>query len=85
MERAHEVESIRFSGSVMTLKVDGRQLEVDLEEVSAALAGASSAKRENFVVSPSGYGIHWPELDEDLSIDGLMGIRHTPPKLQAAG
>jgi len=23
-------------------------------------------------VSPSGYGIHWPELDEDLSIDGMI-------------
>ncbi|MBI2352123.1 MAG: DUF2442 domain-containing protein [Deltaproteobacteria bacterium] len=22
----------------------------------------------NYVLSPSGYGIHWPELDEDLSI-----------------
>jgi Protein of unknown function (DUF2442) len=26
----------------------------------------------NFEVSPSGYGIHWPELDEDLSIDGMI-------------
>jgi hypothetical protein len=25
-----------------------------------------------FEVSPSGYGIHWPELDEDLSIDGMI-------------
>jgi len=31
------------------------------------------------VVSPSGYGIHWPELDEDLSVDGLIGIRHQSP------
>ncbi|PKN21436.1 MAG: hypothetical protein CVU65_16870 [Deltaproteobacteria bacterium HGW-Deltaproteobacteria-22] len=25
-------------------------------------------------MSPSGYGIHWPELDEDLSVDGLLGL-----------
>jgi hypothetical protein len=26
----------------------------------------------NFEISPSGYGIHWPDLDEDLSIDGMI-------------
>ena len=36
-------------------------------------------ERNNFEVSPSGYGIHWPLIDEDLSIDGLIGIVHTPP------
>jgi len=29
-------------------------------------------------ISPSGYGIHWPLLDEDLSVDGLLGIIHAP-------
>ena len=32
--------------------------------------------RERIEVSPSGYGLHWPEVDEDLSIDGLTGVRH---------
>jgi hypothetical protein len=39
------------------------------------------AESENllaFEVSPSGYGIHWPRLDEDISIDGLLGIVHSP-------
>ena len=31
-----------------------------------------SEPKKNFEVSPSGYGIHWPELDEDLSIDGMI-------------
>jgi len=26
--------------------------------------------------SPSGYGIHWPLIDEDISMDGLLGIAH---------
>ncbi len=26
--------------------------------------------------SPSGYGICWPDLDEDISIDGLLGVKH---------
>ncbi|MBN2442246.1 MAG: DUF2442 domain-containing protein [Spirochaetales bacterium] len=31
-------------------------------------------------MSPSGYGIHWPGQDEDLSIDSLLGIHHHPVK-----
>jgi hypothetical protein len=31
-------------------------------------------------VSPSGYGIHWPLLDGDISIDGLFGIAHVPKR-----
>jgi len=27
----------------------------------------------------TGYGIHWPDIDEDLSIDGLIGIKHSFP------
>ncbi|NOZ61085.1 MAG: DUF2442 domain-containing protein [Calditrichaeota bacterium] len=29
-------------------------------------------------MSPSGYGLHWFLLDEDLSIDELLGIKHAP-------
>ncbi|MCF6158838.1 MAG: DUF2442 domain-containing protein [wastewater metagenome] len=31
---------------------------------------------KQYSFSASGYGIHWPLLDEDLSIDGLLGVRH---------
>ncbi|MBX7175313.1 MAG: DUF2442 domain-containing protein [Saprospiraceae bacterium] len=31
---------------------------------------ASDADRRDYQLSPSGYGIHWPKLDEDLSING---------------
>ncbi|MBK6354899.1 MAG: DUF2442 domain-containing protein [Saprospiraceae bacterium] len=26
----------------------------------------------NFIISPSSYGIHWPIIDEDISIQGLQ-------------
>jgi hypothetical protein len=52
----------------------------DLRQYSKKLAGADERAKMNFEVSPSGYGIHWPDLDEDLSIDGLLGIVHAPPQ-----
>ena len=49
-----------------------------LSEISLALRKASVEERNMYEISPSGYGIHWPLIDEDLSIDGLLGIVHTP-------
>lgn len=81
MTKAHEVEIVELAGTVMTLRVDGRQFRVDLADQSPRLARATQPQRNNFELAPSGYGIHWPDLDEDLSIDGLIGVKHTPPTL----
>ena len=72
MKKAHHVDSIRFEKNEMILDVDGKIIRVNLVKVSSKLAKANADARNNFIVSPSGYGIHWPQLDEDLSIDGLL-------------
>lgn len=79
MDKAHEVQHVSFSGTVMHLMVDGKHFHVDAAMVSKRLRNATQEQRENFEVTPSGYGIHWPDVDEDLSIDGLIGVRHTGP------
>jgi hypothetical protein len=47
------------------------------------LRNATQEQRENLEISPAGYGIHWPDVDEDLSIDGLIGVSHAPPLVTA--
>ncbi|MBM3332152.1 DUF2442 domain-containing protein [candidate division WOR-3 bacterium] len=76
MTKAHEVSDVRISGTTLTMDVDGRQYRFDLAKLSKRLACATQAQRDRFELSP--YGIHWPEIDEDLSIDGLLGIVHAP-------
>jgi hypothetical protein len=49
-----------------------------MKDVSGILANAKEEEQQAFEVSPSGYGIHWPLIDEDISIDGLLGIEHKP-------
>ena len=83
MDKAHEIEKVTFSEARMLLRVDGKEYSLQLSEISALLAGASLEQRSNFEVSPSGYGIHWPDLDEDLSIDGLIGVKHSPHVAQS--
>ncbi len=78
MTKAHEVSDVRVSGTTLTMDVDGRQYRFDLAKASSRLARATQAQREKFELSPSGYGIHWPEIDEDLSIDCLLGVVHAP-------
>lgn len=84
MDKAHEVGQVSFRGNRMRLSVDGREHEIDVSEHSRKLANASPEQKRHFVISPSGYGIHWPDLDEDLSVDGLIGIRHAHSIAKAA-
>ena len=79
MNKAHEIEDLSFSGTVLSMRVDGESYDIDLAPLSRRLAGASQEQLEAVEVSPSGYGLHWPAVDEDLSIDGLLGIHHQPP------
>ena len=65
--------------------MDGEEYRVDLRTESPRLAAATDEQRANYVVSPSGYGIHWPDADEDLSVDGLIGARHAPPRQEDTG
>jgi hypothetical protein len=54
--------------------VDNSILKVRISDASNKLAKASDSDRNDFKVSPSGYGIHWNRLDEDLSINGLLKL-----------
>ncbi len=50
---------------------DGRTITVPLVWYPKLLR-ATSAQRRNWQISGAGYGIHWPDLDEDLSTAGLL-------------
>jgi hypothetical protein len=80
MKKIHNVENLRFIDDWLMLNIDGHEHRFLLAEISQKLATASEMERNYYRVMASGYGIHWPLLDEDLSIDGLLGIVHTPPK-----
>lgn len=80
MKKYHQVSGLHFEGDFMVLEVDGRKEKFKVSDVSEILHRADEKEKNTFEISPSGYGIHWPLLDEDLSIDGLLGIVHAPRK-----
>ena len=55
--------------------VDGRVITVPLSWFPV-LAGATRQQLDNWELLGDGSGIHWPDLDEDLSVKGLLtGVR----------
>ncbi|MFT5368917.1 MAG: hypothetical protein ACI8V2_003890 [Candidatus Latescibacterota bacterium] len=81
MKKYHQVSELRFENDEMILTIDGQMKRFKLNDISPALTNASVEARNTYEISPSGYGIHWPLADEDLSIDGLLSIPHTPQKI----
>jgi hypothetical protein len=80
MNNYHDIKEIKFIGDVLEATIDGTVKRFRLKDVSPLLEKATGIERKTFEVSPSGYGIHWPLLDEDISIDGLLGIVNAPMK-----
>ena len=49
---------------------DGRQVKTPLA-FYPRLANATQAQRENFQMTGRGLGLHWPDVDEDLTVKGI--------------
>jgi hypothetical protein len=84
MNKIHEVESKGIKNKILSLVVDGTSYKIDLAKESEKLNKATEGQLTDFVISPSGYGIHWPQIDEDLAIDPMIGIEHEFPKWKVA-
>jgi hypothetical protein len=78
MKKHHVIENVSIENGVLSLVVDGKEIKRDLKDISNIQASASEDELSEFEITPSGYGIHWPLIDEDISVDGLLGIVHKP-------
>lgn len=66
------VSDVRVSRDTLTVDLfDGRTISVPLAWYPR-LFKATPTQRANWQVSGGGFGIHWPDLDEDLSVEGLL-------------
>jgi hypothetical protein len=72
MEKLHKIQELRFDNKFLYLSVDNQTIKIGLSEISDKLANANDIEKNDFEISPSGYGIHWRLLDEDLSVNGLL-------------
>lgn len=77
------VRDVRVSEDTLAVDLaDGRTIIVPLVWYPRLLGG-SPEQRSNWKIAGAGYGIYWPDLDEDLSTEGLL--RGAPAAAEAAG
>ena len=66
------VKDVRFTEDALVVDLlDGRTISVPLVWYPRLLS-ATSAQRANWRLAGGGFGIHWPEVDEYLSTEGLL-------------
>ena len=76
------VKDVHFTEDTLAFDLmDGRTIIVPLVWYPRLL-DATPEQRRNWKLSSAGYGIHWPDIDEDLSTEGLL--RGAPAAPEAA-
>ena len=75
------VKEVSVTDDLITFHlVDGRVISVPLAW-SWRLSDATPAQRNNYEIIGDGHGVHWPDIDEDLSVEGMFhGIPARRPK-----
>jgi hypothetical protein len=77
------VAGVKFTKDTLSVALrDGRTIVVPLAWYPR-LFNATAAQRKNWRVAGGGYGIHWPDIDEDLSTEGLLRGAPAPRPAQA--
>jgi hypothetical protein len=77
------VVDVRFTKDTLSVALrDGRTITVPLTWYPR-LFNATAVQRKNWRVAGGGYGIHWPDIDEDLSTEGLLRGAPAPRPAQA--
>ena len=78
-----EAETVAVSGDALTVELsDGRTISAPLAWYPR-LTHATPAERANWRLIGAGEGIHWPDLDEDVSIEGLIAGRPSAESQQS--
>jgi hypothetical protein len=79
------IQDIEITDDVITAHLtDGRTISVPLAW-SWRLSEATPEQRANYRIIGNGEGVHWPDIDEDISAEGMLhGIPARRPALKAA-
>ena len=85
MSADERVRSVRSNDDTLSVDLmDGRTITVPLAWYPR-LFSATRQQRDHWETSGGGYGIHWPEIDEDLSTEGLLRGAPAPKNQPAEG
>ena len=72
MEQSHNIGFVIIEDDSLRIEIDGKIYTFNINRLSEKLSNATEQEKNDFNISPSGYGIHWNLIDEDLSVKGLL-------------
>ena len=72
MNKFHNITINQTTQEYLYLTVDERAYRVAWINCSKRLSAGTPEERSFIDIAPSGYGLHWPLLDEDLAIEPLL-------------
>ena len=73
-----KIKAVRIDEDTLTVDLaDGRTVSTPLVWYPRLLH-ATPEQRKNFTISGAGFGIHWPDIDEDLSVHGMLAGAAAP-------
>ncbi|MGD0541887.1 MAG: DUF2442 domain-containing protein [Tepidisphaeraceae bacterium] len=83
----NRAKGLRFEGNRLVVAFrDGREVHIPLRLYPSLLEATPSQRAQWIMIGP-GKGFHWPDLDLDLSVEGLiLGMRESipaPPRTKA--
>lgn len=81
--KIHEVAIPQLDECYLYLDVDDQLYRVSWQQCSQKLSRATQQERAFIQISPSGYGLHWPLIDEDLAINPLLKLAERMDRLPA--
>ncbi len=89
MNTAVQIQEVRIKDisitedTITAQLMDGRTISVPLAW-SWRLSEATPTERANWVIIGDGYGVHWPDIDEDISAEGMLyGIPAQRPPMSS--
>ena len=74
-ESKSRIEHVRFKGELLVVDLtDGRSIGTPVRWYPR-LQSASAQQRSNWMILGDGIGVHWPDVEEDLSLRGMIAGR----------
>ena len=71
----HAIDVMFTEDALLFILADGREISAPLEWFPR-LRDADEKKRKNWRLIGNGVGVHWPDVDEDISVNTLMKAHH---------
>lgn len=85
IKAGERIKNVHFSEDTLSVDlIDGRTITAPLAWYPRLLH-ATPEQRTNWQICGGGYGVHWPDIDEDLSTEGLLRGAPAPRKSASSG